>query len=81
MSYHLLREGTAKPRKPHRCEWCAERVTPKVPTPYRTYVFEGCIQTAYMHPECREAMDDEDPYNLMEGWSPGDYKRGTIDPR
>lgn len=43
-------------RKPHQCEWCPEEIPVGDPAYYRAYTFEGAFHSAYMHPECYDAM-------------------------
>jgi hypothetical protein len=45
--------------------------------PYRTYHFDGELQQGWMPPECKAAMLTLDIYDLMEGWTPGDFARGS----
>jgi hypothetical protein len=79
MSYRLIRESMVKTRKPHRCEWCAERIETGETVPYRAYHFDGELQQGWMHSECKAAMLTVDIYDLMDGWTPGDYSRGAAE--
>lgn len=66
-------------RKPHCCAWCAERVEMGEPAQYRAYVFDGDFGSDWMHPECANAMARyPDQGELGDGWSPGDFARGSI---
>ena len=65
-----------KTRKPHRCVWCGEWVGVGDEAQYRSYVFEGHLNSDYLHPECYEAMK-KDPDDLEDGFDFGMFKRGT----
>lgn len=77
MSYSELNAKVVKCRRPHSCEWCAERINVGEMARYRTYVFDGDFGRGYMHPECVEASNKVDHNELMDGWTPGDYARGS----
>jgi hypothetical protein len=36
-------------------------------------------QSDWMHPECFEAMQSMDYYDLDQGWTPGDFERGKTE--
>ena len=77
--YVELQQKAVIVRKPHRCEWCAERIEKGEDAHYRSYVWDDGLQSGWMHPECWAAMSEEDYRNLEDGWMPGDYKRGTCE--
>lgn len=79
MSYSEIRNKPVVVRKSHRCAWCAERINAGEPAQYRAYVFDGDFNADWMHPECRDAMARyPDQTDLMDGWSPGDFARGSV---
>lgn len=78
MSYDELQAKDVKPRKPHRCEWCATIIEKGERCFYRAYVWQGDFNSGYMHFDCKEAMQKSDRYVLEEGWQPGEFKRGEI---
>lgn len=75
MSYVELRSGFIKPRKKHRCEWCAEWVELKERCFYRVYIFEGEFNHGWMHCECKLMMEKTPHDDLIDGWNPGDFDR------
>lgn len=81
MSYTELQSKTVTTRKDHSCSWCSEKIERGSKVPYRSYIWDDRIQSDWMHPKCHDAMFAEDQINLENGWSPGDYKRGSINPR
>lgn len=81
MSYEEIKnKEVKKTRKPHQCEWCAETIESGSTARHRTYVFDGDFNSAYMHPECVEAMHEMPNDILMDGWMAGDYARGSTGP-
>ena len=77
--YTELQEKEVIVRKPHECEWCAQRIDKGERAHYRSYVWEGEMRSGWMHIECWDAMGKEETRNLQDGWSPGDYKRGSTE--
>jgi len=77
----LLREGNVKTRKHHCCEWCDEKIDIGSMAYHRVYIWENEFRNGYMHTECKEAMDTVDYRELEEGWTPGDYGRGSSEPK
>ena len=77
MSYDELQNREVTCRKNHSCEWCAQPIKAGEKAQYRAYVFDGEFTTGWQHPECYEAMcDHPHQWELAEGWTPGDYRRG-----
>ena len=81
MSYEEINAAKVVGTKEYSCEWCAEKIAKGEKHFYRVYRYCGDFNSGRMHLECETAMRDEDPQNLQDGWTPGDYKRGTIDGR
>lgn len=79
MTYQEIDCREVKVRKPHQCEWCGERIDRGEKAMYRVYVFDD-FTTGWMHPECFEAMEAADHDLLWEGWQPGDWRRGSLEP-
>lgn len=63
--------------KPHTCEWCGERMAVGSHAYNRVYKWKREFISGYMHMECYEAMLEVGPEELAEGWTPGDYARGS----
>lgn len=79
MIYSEIKNKAVTVRKPHRCAWCAELINVGESAQHRAYVFDGDFQADWMHPECRDAMADYPCQNdLLEGWTPGDFARGSV---
>jgi len=81
--YEELKSKDVRCRKPHRCEWCDERINAGEPAHYRAYKFEGDFMYGHSHPECWEAMGEllSSPYwNAEDTWTPGDWLRGSTEP-
>ena len=76
MSYTELQYKHVKGLKQYRCGWCAELIEKGERQVYRTYVFCGDFCTDRMHLECEEAMKKTPHDDLVDGWAPGDFKRG-----
>ena len=77
-SFH--EKSVAKSRKRRRCTWCAEII--ETGQPYESYRFadSGDVGHVILHPECMVAqleMGRREKYGFT--WSPGDFKRGSID--
>lgn len=62
-------------RKAHKCEWCGQPIL--VGAEYAHYVgkWEGEFMAYRVHPECREAMGDED---LADGFTPFEGERPIV---
>lgn len=80
MSYTEIQEKTVTCKKPHRCAWCNEMIEPKEKARYRVYIFDSDFGSDYMHLECNEAMEKAPAEYIEDGWTPGSFKRGSIDP-
>lgn len=79
MSYAELKNKTVTTKKAHGCAWCAQRIESGEKAQSRSYVFDGDIVSDHMHPECHDAMQRyPDQLDLMEGWTPGTFARGSI---
>jgi hypothetical protein len=66
-------------RKPHSCGWCAHRIEVGEHANFRSYVFDGDLQSDWMHPECQQAMAAYPDYeDLRDGWTPGTFARGSV---
>lgn len=82
MSFTELSSRIVTTRKAHRCEWCDEIIPAKSKDiPYRSFVCDDRIMDGWMHPECKAAMSDVSYFELEDGWAPGDYQRGSSEPR
>ncbi len=69
-----------KTRKNHRCGWCDEQIdSGSTGIPYRSYIWEDGPVSEWMHPECRGALNRASYDEIEEGWTPGDFHRGTTD--
>jgi hypothetical protein len=69
-------------RKPHVCEWCGELIPAGTKEIwYRAFVYQDGPQSGWMHPECETACANCDPADLADGWEPGDFPRGSCEPR
>ena len=81
MSYTELSSKYVKSKKEHSCEWCAEKILIGEKCFYRAYISDRDFMHGRMHIECEEAMLTVDHRELEDGWSPGDYKRGSSECR
>ncbi|CAB3850014.1 hypothetical protein [Achromobacter animicus] len=80
MDYRELSNKEVQTRKPHSCGWCAERIEAGERAQARSYISEGEITSERMHPECYVAMETYRPQSdLWDGWTPGQFQRGTHD--
>lgn len=77
MMYTPIQEKLVKTRVEHRCEWCDEDVDKGTTAFYRAYVWEGDFNSGYMHEECRAALLKAPADLIEEGWTPGEFKKGT----
>lgn len=68
-------------RKNHQCVWCGEVIEKGSKAQHRIYTFNGDFMDDREHPECYKAMCEAWPsmgsYELENGITPGDYKRGS----
>ena len=78
MSYTELKATYPKGRKKYRCEWCDEQILVGEKHFYRSFIIDGDFNTGRMHLECEEAMKKTPNDDLMDGWMPGDFKRGEM---
>lgn len=61
MSYENIDDGRkVRVRKDCNCEWCGESIKKGEIAIKRTYKFEGGFNDARQHPECYEAMQQDD---------------------
>lgn len=60
------------------CGWCSERIEKGERACSRTYVFDGDLNTDWMHLECYDAMNESSNEVKCDGWMPGDFERGEI---
>lgn len=77
MSYSEISSKVVKCRKRHSCGWCSEPIEIGMQAQYRAYVFDGDFGSDHMHTECAAAMHKADNRDLEDGWTPGDYARGS----
>lgn len=66
-------------RKPHCCDWCAQRIEKGSRAFYSAGVWEGDFFAGHRHQECHHAQNHANRDDLMNGWMPGDYARGRTD--
>lgn len=78
--YRELTHTQRTARKERRCEWCDEPILPGERYQYRSYIWDERLQTGGMHLDCSDAMQRAEPFQLEEGWMPGDYGRGSTAP-
>ncbi len=77
--YHEFECKEVTCRKPHRCEWCNEPIAKGERAQYRAYVWEDGPMSGWMHFECWDAMHELPTRDLMDGWTPGDFERGSTE--
>lgn len=81
MSYRELSDKEVTTRKAHACAWCGERIAAGERVQARSYHFDGALQSDHMHPECYQAMQNyPDPSELGDGWTKGEFLRGSFEP-
>ena len=78
--FNEIRQKTIVCRKQHRCAWCGEHIKIAETAIYRAYTFDG-FQWDWMHSECYQAMGETPHDDVDEGFLPGNYKRGSAEPR
>jgi len=79
MSYTELKVRFPVGRKDYSCEWCAQTIPKAEKHFHRTYIWENEFNDGRMHLECERAMHEVPREHLDEGWTPGDYARGSVD--
>lgn len=62
MSYNLISSEVRKARKPHRCIWCGEAISPGETYRHERSTFDGEFQAQDWHPECDDAFAEEIRY-------------------
>jgi hypothetical protein len=71
----ILTDENRIARKPHRCEWCGERIEPGQQYRYYSGVFYGNFQSTHMHNECYDAcQEDASEYGMDYEFEP--YRNG-----
>ena len=80
-SYQAIREQDVRPRKARVCEWCGQRIEVGELAHFRAYKFDGEFVSGYMHPECNTASVNAPHDMICDGWSPGDFARGSTEER
>ena len=78
MNYTEFQNKEVVTRKSHWCEWCGEPIEKGSRVPYRAYMCDREFVSAWMHPECREAMHNSDRSIQEDGWYPGEQERGQV---
>lgn len=81
MSYFEGRSKQVVCRKPHVCGWCGTRIEKGETVHFRSYLWHennGWTED-WMHLECREAMQSVDAADIRDGWTPGDFLRGSVE--
>ncbi len=78
MSYEELSNKQVTCRKNYSCGWCAQAVNKGERAQARSYKFFGDMVSDHMHPECYEAMLTLPNDECQDGWTPGDFPRGSI---
>jgi hypothetical protein len=63
-------------KKPHRCSWCPEKISPGEPIISRASIFDGGIQSDYFHKECALAFNSYD-WNGETEYEPQFFRRGS----
>lgn len=81
MSITSLRSKEVVTRKQYQCEWCGEAIEKGDFAESRTYVYDGEMISSHQHPECYLAMQTVENWKLEDGWSPGDFVRGSGEDR
>lgn len=77
MSYSEISSSYPKARKQYRCEWCNEIILIGEKHFQRSYKFDDNFRNGRMHLECEKSMNEyPDRDDLIDGWMPGDFKRG-----
>jgi len=79
VSYSEISDKWITTRKPHRCEWCDEQIEAGTKARRRVYVLNGDLADGRMHPECYAASLTLEWFELEDGWTPGDYARGSAE--
>ena len=77
--YRELSAKVVTVRKRHMCGWCAHPIQAGEQANFRSYVFDGDMQSDWMHPECHHSMTTyPDQDELRDGWMPGTFERGSV---
>jgi hypothetical protein len=80
-SYTELSISEPTARKDYCCEWCNEKIPKGLKHFSRSYIADGDFGYGRLHFECVEAMGKADHDDVCEGWTPGDFKRGSPLPK
>ena len=75
--YEEIQRKEVKCRKSHFCSWCAGHIPAGNYAAYRAYVWNGDFHNDWMHDDCDRAMRAIDPSDFPDGWTPGDFERGS----
>jgi hypothetical protein len=78
MFEHIDQTLVKKAQRPHRCEWCGERIQKGSSYTKRVYKFEGDFNHACQHNECFRAMCSNQ-WESNEGFDFGMFARGRTD--
>jgi hypothetical protein len=76
----LLKEKRVCKKKIARCVWCGELIFPGQIAIERAYTMGNEFNHDYLHTECMEAMHTMD-WNGEDEFTPGEFLRGSCDPR
>jgi len=77
MSYRELRHGKIVTTKTKFCDWCGEEISANSECSRVMYLLYGDLTIDYYHIECHNAMEGA---NIgVDGWHPGDFKRGSTE--
>lgn len=78
--YTEFRSKTVRVRKDQKCAWCPEAIIKGESAVRRVYFFEE-LQRDWMHPECHAAMERIPFTELLDGFEPQSFARGSTDER
>ena len=81
MSYTQLSSKEVTGRKQHFCSWCGESILIGEIHQTRAGIFEGEFQHSREHLECLKAMGQVDHEEMLEGYMPGEFLRGSTERR
>lgn len=81
MSYTLISKTQPVARKDHKCIWCGEPIPKGMKHQKEASSYNGDFQSSRFHIECADAATNYFTETQEEEFSPGEFKRGAMEPK
>jgi hypothetical protein len=79
MSYEEIHYRKVIGRNEYSCVWCGEKILKKEKHVSRVYKFDGDFHSDRLHLECEDALGQFTFDELSDGFTEGEFKRGSTE--